>query len=180
VLALDRSAADQLLDDGSTRGIVATARARRAARARYIAHPMHAGPRMPAVRARTCYGMNSAWENGADTYSVSCEWSGSAQLQLVRTTEHAFALHRPHNVGVWAGATDEVVTATVSCRYQLNCCVGPNGPVAASSLSSKTVPSFVETTNNSVSAWRAFWEGYGHLPDSFFVLAVEFSVSQMD
>ena len=119
-------------------------------------------------------------ENGADTYSVSCEWSGSAQLQLIRTAEHAFALHRPHNVGARAGAADEVVTAAVSCRYQLNCCVGPQGPVAASSLSTKKVPSFVETTTNSVSAWREFWERYGHSPDYFFVLAVEFSVLQMD
>lgn len=96
-------------------------------------------------------------ENGADTYSVSCTWSG-AGLRLERTAEHAFVLHRPQHGGSSASAR-ATATVEISCRFQLNCCVGTAPPLPAPDLSAKDVPKYTDTLARSRSAWAGFWEG---------------------
>jgi len=93
--------------------------------------------------------------NGNDTYSVSCSYqlvAGSAVLEMRRTARHAFALFT--NTSGTAP-----VTVDLSCRYELNCCVGPVRPTAPDTLARKAVPPYSVSVGNAASAWKAFWEG---------------------
>lgn len=93
-------------------------------------------------------------ENGADTYSVSCTWSGEAGLTMQRTAEHTFVLqslpatasktdneNETDIQNADGKANDGVTTTTeLSCRFQLNCCVGTTPRVPKADLSAKVVP----------------------------------------
>ena len=99
-------------------------------------------------------------ENGPDTYSVSCTWSGADDLVLQQTAPHAFVLHRPAAATATADtAGAETVEVELSCRFQLNCCVGDVPPVAPDDLSAKAVPSAPTVLSNSEASWADFWEG---------------------
>lgn len=99
--------------------------------------------------------------NLMDTYSVSCEFSGAIGLTAVQTGIHAFAIRRT----VWGGGdqneqtaeSEGNITLEITCRYELNCCVGPDPPKPVDTLSNKSVPSSSAVFANSIQSWRDYW-----------------------
>jgi len=116
-----------------------------------------------------------------DTYSTSCTYNvvtdvddqaydndsngigggGSASFEWTQTSAHSFALAM-HGGGSsssssLSGSPIAMRTVEVSCRFELNCCIGSTPPKPDGSLAATAVPSFAESSSNSAANWESFW-----------------------